>query len=83
MTRWEYLSVKMYEFGSEEAEEKRHNDIWVSEYGLLPLVNKLGEEGWEAVCQVGRDLLLKRPFEGSAAEGRAAVEMDARVRTGR
>ena len=83
MVRWEYLSVKMYEFGSEEAEEKRHNDIWVSEYGLLPLLNKLGEDGWEAVCQVGRDVLLKRAYEGPPRDTRAAVEMDSRIRTGR
>ena len=81
MKRWEYLAVKLYEFGSEEAEEKRHNDYWVSDYGLLPLLNKLGEEGWEAVCQVGRDVILKRAYEGASRDFAIAdVETRERVR---
>lgn len=71
--RWEYLSVKMHEFGSEDAELKRHNEYWVSEYGLLPLLNSLGEDGWEAVCQVGRDLIFRRLYEGPPRKARSAV----------
>ena len=84
MTRWEYCAVKMYEFGSEEAEEKRHNDYWVSDYGLLPLLNKLGDEGWEAVCQVGRDVIMKRPYEGEARD-HAVVDMKSmeRIKAGK
>jgi hypothetical protein len=62
MTRWEYLTVKLHEFGGEEAELKRHNEYWVSEYGMLDIMHKLGEEGWEAVCTIGRDLVFKRPI---------------------
>ena len=84
MTRWEYLAVKMYEFGSEEAEEKRHNDYWVSDYGLLPLLNKLGEEGWEAVCQVGRDVIMKRQYSGAPRDQVIAdVSARERIKTGR
>lgn len=81
MRRWEYTSVKLHEFGSEEGELKRHNEYWVSEYGLLALLQKLGEDGWEASCQIGRDVILKRPFPDMAQDGRAAVEIDHRVKT--
>jgi hypothetical protein len=83
MRRWEYLTVKVYDFGSEEAELKRHNDYWVSESGFLPLISRLGTEGWEAVCQSGRDLVMKRPADDSKEH--AVVDMEARekLRTGR
>jgi hypothetical protein len=71
--RWEYLSVKLHEFGAEEAELKRHNEYWVSEYGLLPLMNSLGEDGWEAICQVGRDLIMRRIYDGPARKSRSAI----------
>ncbi len=79
MARWEYLAIKVYEFGSEEAEEKRPNEYWVSDYGLLPLLKKLGEHGWEAVCQVGRDVIMKRPGQSSSSDT-AVVDVDARER---
>jgi hypothetical protein len=69
MRRWEYLIIKLHEFGSEEGELKRPNEYWVSEYGMLQLLTKLGESGWEAACNIGRDLVLKR----AAGEGLAAV----------
>ncbi len=65
MKRWEYMAVKLYEFGSDEAELKRPSEYWVSDYGLLPLLHQLGEEGWELTCAVGRDVLLKRPADRS------------------
>jgi hypothetical protein len=73
MRRWEYLIVKLHEFGSEEGEKKRHNEYWVSEYGMLSLLTRLGDEGWEAVCQIGRDLVMKRMVEAGAAA--AVVDM--------
>jgi len=78
MRRWEYLIIKLHEFGSEEGEKKRHNEYWVSEYGMLLLLTKLGEQGWEAVCQIGRDLVMKRPSEGAVPDA-AVVEMGAKV----
>jgi hypothetical protein len=78
MRRWEYLVVKLHEFGSEEGEKKRHNEYWVSEYGMLLLLTRLGNEGWEAVCQIGRDLVMKRPAEGAVPES-AVVEMATKV----
>ena len=82
MSRWEYLSVKLHEFGSEEGELKRHNEYWVSEYGLLALIQRLGEDGWEATCQIGRDVIMKRPLAELSKDGRAAVEMGHRVAAG-
>lgn len=77
MERWEYLSIKLYEFGSDEAELKRPNEYWVSDYGLLTLLRQLGQEGWEVTCQVGKDLICKRPAGIGEPElanvGRAAV----------
>ena len=78
MRRWEYLIIKLHEFGSEDGEKKRHNEYWVSEYGMLPLLTKLGEQGWEAVCQIGRDLVMKRPTEAAVPDA-AIVEMGAKV----
>lgn len=60
MQRWEYLTAKIHEFGGDEAEVRRPGEYWVSEYGLLDLLQKLGGEGWEAVCNVGRDIIFKR-----------------------
>ena len=81
MRRWEYLSVKLHEFGSEEGELKRPNEYWVSEYGLLALIQRLGEEGWEAACPIGRDMIMKRPYPDIPKDGRAAVELDQRVKS--
>lgn len=78
MTKWEYLTLKVYEFGSDEGEEKRINDWWVSEAGVLPLLNKLGEDGWEAITQVGRDLIMRRSYEGEPP-ARAVVEVPKKV----
>ena len=81
MTRWEYLTVKMHEFGSDEAELKGHNEYWVSEYGLLKVMHKLGGEGWETVCTFGRDLIFKRPIMEGAKS--AVVEVDDREKAGK
>ena len=72
--RWEYLTVKMHEFGLEDAEEKAHNEYWVSEYGLLTLLNSLGEDGWAVVCQVGRDVVMQRIYEGEPRPSRSAKD---------
>ena len=75
--RWEYLTVKLHEFGSEDAEEKRQNEYWVSEYGLLTLLNTLGEDGWAVVCQVGRDVVMQRLYDGAPRASRSAQEASA------
>ena len=76
MTRWDYLSIKLYEFGSDEAELKRPNEYWVSDYGLLALLRQLGTEGWEVCCQVGKDLIGKRPASSDIPD-RAVVQSTA------
>ena len=75
MTRWEYLTVKLHEFGGEEAELKRHNEYWVSEYGMLAIMQKLGEEGWEAICTIGRDLVFKRPLTETLTPKAAVIDI--------
>jgi hypothetical protein len=73
MRRWEYLIIKLHDFGSEEGELKRPNEYWVSEYGMLSLLTRLGESGWEATCNIGRDLVLKRST-GEAIASHAVVD---------
>lgn len=75
MQRWEYLSVKLHDFGDDSGEMKRPGEYWVSEYGMLDLVQRLGSEGWEVVCNVGTTLMFKRPLEG--ASKKAVVGMQA------
>jgi len=65
MKPWEYMAVKLYEFGSDEAELKRPNEYWVSDYGMLPLLRQLGEDGWEVACAVGKDVILKRQMDAN------------------
>ena len=73
MKPWEYMAIKLYEFGSDEAELKRPNEYWVSDYGMLPLLRQLGDEGWEVACAVGKDLILKRQAGESAMRAVADV----------
>ena len=74
MRPWEYMAVKLYEFGSEEAEMKRPNEYWVSDYGVLPLLQELGDQGWEVACSVGKDLILKREADTDRSN-RAVAEV--------
>jgi hypothetical protein len=73
MVRWEYATVKLYDYGSPEGETKRPKDIWVSPDGLLPILDKLGADGWEAFAIYNTDVLLKRPAEVGATASKSAV----------
>lgn len=55
--------IKVWEFGSPQGEEKRPKDWWVSIEGLVPLMDRLGAQGWEAFGISGTDVMMKRQRE--------------------
>ncbi|MEA2553357.1 MAG: hypothetical protein QOJ65_1533 [Fimbriimonadaceae bacterium] len=77
MVAWEYLTVKLYDYGSPEGEEKNPKDFWVTPDGLLALMDRLGAQGWEAVTRAGVDVIMKRPMPERSAPQHAVVAVEA------
>ena len=67
-TRWRYrvfVEPEVTEAQAHEALRAADSDAWYLEHWLTEL-NRLGAEGWEAVCEISRPsdrlkILLKRP----------------------